>query len=101
MTSPTIARLSALDRYLTVWILAAMIIGVAAGWLGPGIVPLLNRFKRARPIQLCGRKCESRAFLFTTRVTWLIRDLPTPAVRAARLRASASAYFAGDREETG
>jgi len=37
-------RLSFLDRYLTVWIFAAMIIGVCAGWLAPGIVPFLNRF---------------------------------------------------------
>jgi len=37
-------RLSYLDRYLTVWIFAAMIIGVCAGWLAPGIVPFLNRF---------------------------------------------------------
>ncbi len=37
-------RLSFLDRYLTVWIFAAMIIGVCAGWLEPGIVPFLNRF---------------------------------------------------------
>ena len=37
-------RLSFLDRYLTVWIFAAMIVGVCAGWLAPGIVPFLNRF---------------------------------------------------------
>ena len=37
-------RLTFLDRYLTVWIFAAMIIGVCAGWLAPGIVPFLNRF---------------------------------------------------------
>jgi arsenite transporter len=37
-------RLSFLDRYLTVWIFAAMIIGVCAGWLTPGIVRFLNRF---------------------------------------------------------
>src|SRR5246500_3512966 len=37
-------RLSFLDRYLTVWIFAAMIIGVCAGWLAPGVVPFLNRF---------------------------------------------------------
>lgn len=37
-------RLSFLDRYLTAWILTAMIVGVVAGWLLPGIVPFLNRF---------------------------------------------------------
>ena len=37
-------RLSILDRYLTVWISSAMVIGVVSGWLVPGIVPFLNRF---------------------------------------------------------
>jgi len=44
MTSNVSSRLGFLDRYLTVWIFAAMLIGVAAGWALPGIVPLLNRF---------------------------------------------------------
>lgn len=38
------SRLSFLDRYLTGWIFAAMMFGVALGWLAPGVVPLLNRF---------------------------------------------------------
>jgi ACR3 family arsenite transporter len=40
----TTSRLNFLDRYLTVWIFAAMLVGVLSGWALPGIVPLLNRF---------------------------------------------------------
>jgi len=43
-TSGVAKRLSFLDRYLTVWIFLAMGIGVGAGYVFPGIVPLLNRF---------------------------------------------------------
>ena len=37
-------KLGFLDRYLTAWIFGAMIFGVVAGWMVPGIVPFLNRF---------------------------------------------------------
>ena len=37
-------RLSFLDRYLTAWIFAAMVLGVLLGWLVPGVVPFINRF---------------------------------------------------------
>jgi len=37
-------KLSFLDRYLTLWIFLAMAIGVAAGWLFPGIKNVVNAF---------------------------------------------------------
>lgn len=37
-------RLSFLDRFLTIWIFAAMAIGIGAGYLFPGVVPLINKF---------------------------------------------------------
>jgi ACR3 family arsenite transporter len=44
MNTNVSSRLGFLDRYLTLWIFAAMLIGVTAGWALPGIVPFLNRF---------------------------------------------------------
>ena len=38
------SRLSFLDRFLTVWIFAAMAVGVGAGYFFPAIVPFLNQF---------------------------------------------------------
>jgi len=45
-TSPGIARrLSFLDRYLTFWIFAAMVLGVGLGFLVPGIEDFINSFQ--------------------------------------------------------
>jgi ACR3 family arsenite transporter len=37
-------RLSTLDRYLTLWIFLAMIVGVGGGFLWPGVADFWNRF---------------------------------------------------------
>ncbi|HSM86419.1 MAG TPA: ACR3 family arsenite efflux transporter [Candidatus Limnocylindrales bacterium] len=44
MNGPAARRLKFIDRYLTAWIFAAMAMGVALGWLVPGVVPMLEKF---------------------------------------------------------
>ena len=44
MTENVARRMTLLDRYLTVWIFAAMAFGVLLGWTWPGVQDMLNRF---------------------------------------------------------
>ena len=45
MAIKSIKRLSFLDQYLTIWIFLAMLIGVGAGYLYPGIQSVINKFQ--------------------------------------------------------
>ncbi len=45
MTTGVVRRLSLLDRLLTLWIFAAMAVGVGAGYLQPAIVGFWNKFQ--------------------------------------------------------
>ncbi len=44
MSEHVAARLSFLDRYLTLWIFVAMAVGVGGGYLIPGVVPFIDQF---------------------------------------------------------
>lgn len=43
-SASVVGKLSFLDRYLTLWIFLAMLVGVGGGFFFPGVVPLLERF---------------------------------------------------------
>ena len=45
MSEPIADKLSFLDRYLTVWIFAAMILGVGLGYFMPGVEAFINSFQ--------------------------------------------------------
>jgi len=45
MAEKTAAKLSFLDRFLTLWIFLGMAVGVLAGYVFPGIVNFVNRFQ--------------------------------------------------------
>lgn len=48
-------KLSFLDRYLTVWIFAAMALGIWIGWFVPGVERFVDSFRSAP------RTCRSRS----------------------------------------
>jgi ACR3 family arsenite transporter len=45
MATNTLKRLSFLDRFLTLWIFLAMVIGVAIGYFFPAIDKIINQFQ--------------------------------------------------------
>ena len=45
MSESTLKKLSFLDRYLTLWIFLAMVIGVGLGWAAPGVKNVINFFQ--------------------------------------------------------
>jgi len=45
MSEHVASRLSFLDRYLTLWIFMAMIVGVGAGYFLPAVVRLITTFQ--------------------------------------------------------
>ena len=45
MSEQVMKKLSFLDRFLTLWIFLAMIIGVAMGYFAPQIKELIDRFQ--------------------------------------------------------
>ncbi len=45
MQKTSVKRLSFLDRYLTIWIFLAMLVGVGGGYLYPNIQSIINKFQ--------------------------------------------------------
>ncbi|MFQ5722180.1 MAG: arsenic resistance protein, partial [Candidatus Aminicenantales bacterium] len=45
MAEKIVAKLSFLDRYLTLWIFLAMAVGIFGGYIFPGIVNLIHKFQ--------------------------------------------------------
>jgi ACR3 family arsenite transporter len=45
MTDGVVKKLSFLDRYLTLWIFLAMILGVGLGYVFPALNQLISRFQ--------------------------------------------------------